>query len=88
MLEKLQSSYMIQKIFSNMNERIKLKLIKYNKRLQKAIDIDLLNYKLFSRKYIIYESKGRGKEYDEYDTLLYEGEFLKGERYGRGKEYN
>ena len=57
--------------------------------LQKLIDISLFNYKLFSGKYIIYESNKIGKEYaGEDDTLIFEGEYLNGERNGKGKEYN
>ena len=35
----------------------KLELIKCNKYLQKNINISIINYKLFSGKYIMYESK-------------------------------
>ena len=35
----------------------KLELIKCNKNLQKNINISIINYKLFSGKYIMYESK-------------------------------
>ena len=62
-------------------------MAKYNKNLQKKIDISIINYKFFSGKYIIYETKNKGKEYEYNDKLLYEGEFLNGERYGKGKEY-
>jgi len=30
---------------------------------------------------------GKGKEYDIYDKLIFEGEYLNGERNGKGKEY-
>ena len=30
---------------------------------------------------------GKGKEYDKYGQLLYEGEYLNGKRHGKGKEY-
>ena len=33
MLEKIKSSYFIKNCFSNLEERNKLKLVKYNKRL-------------------------------------------------------
>ena len=40
-------------------------------------------------RYIIYESKSKGKEYDAYnDRIIYKGEYLNGERNGKGKEYN
>ena len=64
----------------------KLKVVKYNKSLQKNIDINIINYKHFSGRYIIYESNGIGKEYEGYnDILLFEGEYLNGERNGKGK---
>ena len=89
MLKNVKSIYFIQKIFSFVNDYPKLKLVKYNKSIQKNINISIINYIHFRGKYIIYESKGRGKEYDSYnDSLVYEGEYLNGERNGRGKEYN
>ena len=87
MLEKIKSLFIIQKFFSNIDERKKLKLIKYNKTLQTRINICILNYKIFSKKYIIYGEDEKGKEYDEYNRLIFEGEFYKGERNGKGKEY-
>ena len=39
-------------------------------------------------RYITYESKNKGKEYDFYnDSLLYEGEYLNELKNGKGKEY-
>ena len=52
MLEKIKSIYFIHKLFSNTDERKKLKLIKYNKNTQKILDININNYKLFKRKYV------------------------------------
>ena len=54
LLENIKSKIIIKKIFSNMDEKVKLKSIKYNKKLQKKNDISLTNYKLFSCRYIIY----------------------------------
>ena len=33
------------------------------------------------------ERHGKGKEYDDYGFLIFEGEYLNGERHGNGKEY-
>jgi hypothetical protein len=65
-------------------------LIKYNKKFQNNLDIGLINYKLFSGKYIIYSEKGKGKIYDALDDdLLFEGEIINGKRLnGKGKEYD
>ena len=88
MLKNVKSSYFIRIIFSFIHEKQKLKLIKYNKSLQENMNISLINYKIFSRKYIIYEQNGKGKEYDYNGHLIYEGEYLNGERNGKGIEYN
>ena len=111
MLATIKSSYFVKNIFFILDERRKLKLIKYNKQIQNKLKIDLINYILFSNKFIIYENKTKGYEYlrdgdkpNPYDensdnrkwrrgkklhplgALIYEGEFLNGERNGKGKE--
>ena len=89
MLRNIKSIYFIKIIFSYVNERKKLKLVKYNKILQKNLDINIINYQHFTGKYLIYEPNGIGKEYCGYDeTLIFEGEYLNGERNGKGKEYD
>ena len=89
MLKNVKSKYIIKIIFLFLDERKKLKLIKQNKSLQKSIDIKINNYMHFTGKYIIYESKGKGKEYNNNDNkLIFEGEYLNGERNGKGKEYD
>ena len=89
MFKNIKSSYFIKLIYTFVDEAQKLKLVKYIKNIQKNLDIGIINYKFFSGKYIIYESNGFGKEYNnENDTLLFEGEYLNGKRNGKGKEYN
>ena len=86
--EKIKSIYIKKKIFSHLYEKIKLKLIRYNKNLQNKMGIEIINYKLFKGTYIIYEEDGKGKEYYSYDgELKFEGGYLNGERNGKGKEY-
>ena len=53
MLDNILSFYFIQKLFSNVKEKIKLKIVKYNKSLQKKIEISLINFRIFSGRYII-----------------------------------
>ena len=85
MLDNILSFYFIKKLFSNVNEKIKLGVAKYNKSLQNKINISLINYKVFSEAYIIYETNGNAKKYDGYNNmLLFEGGYLN----GKGKEYN
>ena len=89
MLENIKSSYLIKILLSFIYERKKLKLIKYNKQIQQKVGVNINNYKLFKRKYVIYDKNGIAKEYGLYDNnLIYEGEYLNGERSGKGKEYN
>ena len=88
-LEKVKSIFFIRLLFLNIYERKKLKLIKYNKKIQGKVDVNINNYKLFKRKYVIYYKNETAKEYGLYDDkLIYEGEYLNGERNGKGKEYN
>ena len=76
-------------LFSYVNLKQKFEILKHNKSLQNAINISIRHYQLFSGRYITYETKTKGKEYLAlYDRLIYEGEFLNGERNGKGKEYD
>ena len=88
-MENIKSTYFIQVIFNFIKDRKKLLIVKYNKKLQNTINVNFINYKVFSGRYIIYETKKFGKEYNGCnDKLLYEGEYLKGEKNGKGKEYD
>ena len=88
MLKKSKSIYFIKKLFTFVDEKTKLDIIKYNKNMQNIMDINLTNYKFYGEKYVVYEENGKGKEYDgDYDILLFEGEYLNGKRNGKGKEY-
>ena len=74
MLGKIKSSYFVKIVFSLMNAKNKLKVIKYNKSLENIIDINIINYKIFSGRYLIYESNTKVKEYNSYDNkLIFEG---------------
>ena len=88
LFENINSKYISKILFSYLNEKFKLNVIKYNKKLQNKIDINLINYKFYSGKYIIYETNNIGKEYEgKSDNLLFEGEYSNGKRNGKGKEY-
>ena len=88
MLKIIKSSYLIKKLFLYVNEKQKLKFVKYNKALQKIIHISINNYIHFQGKFIIYDSFKKGKEYNYEEILLFEGEYLNGKRNGKGKEYD
>ena len=89
MLQNIKSSYFIKLIYTFVEEAQKLKLVRYNKSIQKNLDINIINYKFFTGNYTVYESNKIRKDYNgEYDTLIFEGEYLNGERNGKGKEYD
>ena len=89
MILNIKSIFITKKVFSFLNEAKKLKLIKYNKNMQSKLNINLVNYKTLSGRYIIFETKQKGKEYDSHDDkLIYEGEYLDGKRWnGKGNKY-
>ena len=88
MLKNSKSIYFIKRLFTFVDEKNKLNIIKYNKNMQNILDISLINYKFFSDRYIKFEKIVKGKEYDKYnDSLVFEGEYLNGKRNGKGKEY-
>ena len=80
-------SYFLRFLFSIIQEKQKLELIKYNKNLQEMLNISLINYKYFSGSFIIFESNEKGKEFLFDGELIFEGEYLNRKRNGKGKEY-
>ena len=50
-LRNLKSDYFIQKFFEYIPERISLEIIRYNKNIQKRINININHYKAYSEKY-------------------------------------
>ena len=45
MIDNIKSSYFIKIIFSLIDEKRKLKLIKYNKNMKNKLEVHLVNYK-------------------------------------------
>ena len=89
MLENIKSSFFLKFVFSHLYKVIQLKLINYSKKLQKTLGISIIDYKINTNRYIIYESNNIAKEFDIYnDKLIFEGEYLNAKRNGKGKEYN
>ena len=76
-LGNIKSPFILKKIFAFLNEKGKLDIIKYNKYYQKILSVDIEYYKKISGKYIIYEMNGRGKEYNKYNDLIFEGKMEK-----------
>ena len=88
-MKNINSSYITKHIFSILNDKIQLKLILYNKKLQNNFDININNYKIFSGKYKIIDKNGKGKEYNIFnDEIIFEGEYINGKKNGKGKEYD
>ena len=87
MFENVKSSYFIKMLFSYVDDERKLEIIKYNKTLQNKININLINYKIYSGKYLIYDKYGIVREYNYLDKLVFEGKYSNGKRNGIGKEY-
>ena len=87
MLGNISSLFFLRNLFSVINIRRYLKIISYNKNLQKTLNVNINDFKRITGKYIIGGINGYGKEYDSKDSLLFEGEYLKGKRNGTGREY-
>ena len=89
MLENIKSIYFLKIIFFYVDDMKKLLLVKYNKKLQNKLDLNLYIYRLFSEKYIIYETNEKAKIYNAVsDQLQFEGEYLNGKKTGKGREYD
>ena len=86
-LKSINSIYNLREIFSFLNTKQKLEIIIYNLHFQNILRIYIEDYKKFSGRYIIYKKKGKGKEYNLDNILLYQGEYFNGERNGKGKEF-
>ena len=85
---KVRSEYIMKQIFSLLNEKKKLNILYYNKKIKKKCGININNYKKESGKYKIGGRNGNGKIYIlDTNKLIFEGEFLNAKKHGKGKEY-
>ena len=76
-LRDIKSSYIIKRIFSFLFEKQKLKMIVYNKELQKMHLIGIDDYKEISGKYKIGKKDSIGKAYIlNINILIFEGKYL------------
>ena len=87
MLLKVKSSFILKKIFLNIDIKRKLCILIYNKRLEKKLNINIVDYRRLNGKYKIDGKNGKGKEYNFEGELIFEGEYLNGKRNGKGIEY-
>ena len=74
-LKNILSDYFIQKCFDYIHKRKSLEIIKYNKNIQKRMNININDYKKYSEKYslIEIEIKPMEKKYGEFINIK-EGE--------------
>ena len=87
--KKIKSNVIFKLIMFHLEKSKYLDVIKYNKQIQKKIELSLEDYKKESNRMLILEKNGHGKEYKLYsDILLFEGEYKNRRRNGRGKEYD
>ena len=87
-LISIESSFILNKLFSFLNIKQKLKIMIYNKQLQKVQGFDIENYKEISGKYKIGGKNGLGSEYIlNTNKLIFRGYYLNGIKNGQGKEY-
>ena len=84
----IRSFYNIKMIFSYLEYKQKLNMIIYNKHLQKIFGVNIKSYEKISERYKIGEKNGKGREYTiKGNSLVFEGDYLKGKRNGKGKAY-
>ncbi len=76
-LNSIKSKYILLQIISFLIEREKLEIFKYNKQLQNKLNINIYDYKRFSRKYKVEGINGKGKEYYDNCKLAFEGGIYK-----------
>ena len=88
MLKNIKSKYILKAIFKNINYENKLKIFRLNNKIKDILNINLIEYKILSGRFIIGERSGYAKEYDSLNNkLIFEGNYKEGKKYGYGKEY-
>jgi antitoxin component YwqK of YwqJK toxin-antitoxin module len=80
----------MKKIFSHLNLEDRLNIIRFNKTLQKKINISIEDYKMKANgRYRVKRHKGVVKIFSENgNVLLFKGKYLHEKKNGKGKEYN
>ena len=84
----IKSFDIIEEIFSFLDQKEKLKIIIYNKELQKELRVSIQDYKNINGRYKIGGKNGKGREFAlDTNKLMFEGEYLNGKRNKEGKEF-
>ena len=91
MLKKINSEYVLRRIFSVLSvlsEKKILKISSVNKYLSQKLYIDILKIKKVAPNYVTKEENGIFKIKSlQNDFLSYEGGYVNGRKHGYGKEY-
>ena len=78
-INNIKSIYLFKKVFSLLDEKIKLLLLNHNKKIQKKLKIDIERFKKLSQRYRIILENGICREFlINTNYLLFEGEFKDG----------
>ena len=90
--DEIKSKNIRKDIFSYLNEKQKLKMIIYNKKLQNIFGVNINDFKKISGKYMKIEKNGIGSAYiwlynSNNNKLIFEGEYSDRKRNGKGSEY-
>ena len=51
MWQRIKSSFILSKIFNGVNNKKKLNIIEYNKKIKQKLDINLIDFRRFSGRY-------------------------------------
>ena len=88
MLENIKSFYFIKLSLSLIDEGTKLKIIQHNKKFQNMLDINIINYQIFTEKSTIYLQNGECEVYNiKNNIIIFKGKYVNGKKNGFGKEY-
>jgi len=88
LINLIKSNYILKKVFSNLYEKRKLKLLIYNKNIQNKLGLNLEYFKTISGKEHFCGRNEIGIEY-KLDTkkIIFKGQYKNGIKNGKGKEY-
>ena len=85
-IKTLKSNFVLKKIFSLVDDSIKLLIINYNKNLQKKLNVTIDDFIKANGIYKEISENGIGKEYILYTNIVvFEGQYKNSKRNGKRK---